>query len=202
MTTAESFPLHWPLGYNRTKYKKKSSFKQTMDGAQRFLRAELTRLGADKVIISTNIPIRNDGGMYTAWMGKKIEDPGVALYFKYKEKDVVMCCDQYETVWENTYALGKGIEALRGMERWGVSDFMERAFMGFTALPEASGMVVTQKKAWFELLGVSENATEAEILSAYREKAKETHPDKGGTPEQFTVIQDAYQEGIKKFANA
>jgi hypothetical protein len=171
-----------------------------MDGAQRFLRAELSRLGAKNVIVSTNIPVRNDGGMYVDWMRKKIDDPGVALYFHYKGKDVAMCCDQYETVWENIYALGKGIEALRGMERWGVSDFLERAFTGFTALPEAQGMVTT-KKPWFDVLGVAENSTEDEIYRAYREKAKETHPDKGGTPEQFDVVQTAYQEGVKKFKN-
>lgn len=193
----EAFPLHWAPGYQRTdSYKRKDSkFKQTMEGAQNFLRDELKRLGARDLIVSTNIPVRRDGGMYTDYMHKRLEDPGVAIYFKYKEKDISMCCDQYLRVWENVYALGKGIEALRGMERWGVSDFLERAFTGFTALNEA--IATPYKRPWFEILGIPENATEDQIKTAYREKVKIHHPDAGGNVNEFHAVQAAYEEGLK-----
>lgn len=193
----EAFPLYWPVGYKRTNSRTWSRFKVTMDKAQRFLRDELSRMGATGLIISTNIPVKKDGMLYADWMNKKIDDPGVAIYFKYKGKDVSMCCDQYNKVWENIYALGKGIEALRGMERWGVSDFLDRAFTGFTALPEAT---VTNEKTWCEILEVQPWATADQIKEAYRKKAMEVHPDKGGTSEMFNRVQTAYQQGMSNLA--
>lgn len=194
----EAFPLYWPVGYKRTKSRFGSRFKVTMDIAQRFLRDELSRMGATDLIVSTNIPVRKDGMLYVDWMNKKIDDPGVAIYFKYKGKGVSMCCDQYEKIWENVYALGKGIEALRGMERWGVSDFLERAFTGFTALPEST---ITNEKTWCEILEVQPWANAVEIKNAYRKKSMEAHPDKGGTTEMFNRIAKAYEQGISQLNN-
>lgn len=168
---AEAFPLHWPVGYRRSPIKKDSKFKQTMDGAQRFLREELTRLGAKNIIVSTNIPLRKDGGMYADQMHRLHPDPGVAVYFKHKERDIVMCCDQYVRVWENVYALGKAIEAIRGLERWGVSEFIERAFTGFTAID------APQEKNWWDVLNVHRVSTPETIKDSYRKLVKEWHPD-------------------------
>jgi hypothetical protein len=187
----ESFPLYWPVGYKRTESRKRSLFKVTMDNAQQFLRNEIKRMGAKDLIVSTNIPTRKDGGLYSDWMSKRIEDPGVAIYFKYKDQNISMCCDQYHKVWENVYALGKGIEALRGMERWGVSDFLERAFTGFTALAEKN------EREWWQVLGVEAKATEQEIKDAYRKRAKQSHPDAGGNIDMFNEVNRAYNKGLE-----
>jgi hypothetical protein len=193
----EAFPLHWPEGYKRTNpgYRKRSQFKQTMDGAQRFLRAEVDRLGASSLIVSSNIPIRQDGGMYADWMRKKIDDPGVAIYFKYKGKDVSMCCDQYVSIWENVYALGKGIEALRGMERWGVSEFLDRAFTGFTALPSSNAIATID--IWLVLgLNVKPDNVDA-VHAAYKAAAKKAHPDTGGSTIAFQQLQEAHNKALR-----
>ena len=188
----EAYPLCWPDGYKRTapEYRFNSKFKQGMDTAQRFLRMEVQRIGGSDLIVSTNLPVRNDGGLYTDWMKRKIDDPGVAIYFQYKKKSISMCCDQYRSVWENIYALGKGIEALRGMERWGVSDFLERAFTGFTALP--SSAVIIQRDIW-EVLGLdAKPAKFDDVKNAYRKKSFEVHPDKGGSAAAFQELNSAY----------
>jgi DnaJ-class molecular chaperone len=45
---------------------------------------------------------------------------------------------------------------------------------------------------FYNILGVSKDASEDEIKQAYRKLAKEHHPDKGGSKEKFQKIQEAY----------
>jgi hypothetical protein len=120
--TKESFPLHWPLGYKRTEYRKDSPYRRTPGSAQEQLRKELNKIGAKNVIVSSNARLQKDGFMYADAMGRAA-DPGVAVYFNYKGKEVVLCCDTYEQIWENVCAIGLTIQKLRIIERDGVSDF-------------------------------------------------------------------------------
>ena len=51
------------------------------------------------------------------------------------------------------------------------------------------------KRDYYEVLGVSKNASDAEIKSAFRKKAKEFHPDinkSADAPEKFKEAQEAY----------
>jgi len=50
----------------------------------------------------------------------------------------------------------------------------------------------------FKILGVSPNATKEEVQKAYREKAKKAHPDGGGSHEEMTKVNAAW-EAIKRF---
>jgi molecular chaperone DnaJ len=53
---------------------------------------------------------------------------------------------------------------------------------------------MAEKKDYYELLGVSKDASEAEITAAYRSGAKSLHPDKpGGDAEKYIVFQKAYE---------
>lgn len=191
----ESFPLSWPLGYKTTKShdRKQSRFDQTAEKVQKYLREELSRLGAEKIVISTNVQLRKDGYFYADMANSAIAEPGAAVYFQYKKKDIVMCCDQYLTVTDNIYAIAKSINAIRDMERWGVSDFIERTFAGFKALP-----VHTNGHKWWVVLGIKENASQEEIKAAYKALSKVRHPDVGGDPASFSALTEAYQQGIKQ----
>lgn len=46
----------------------------------------------------------------------------------------------------------------------------------------------------YDILQIDPDADESEIVRAYRERAKETHPDQGGTPEAFQRVRAAYEE--------
>ena len=48
-------------------------------------------------------------------------------------------------------------------------------------------------KDYYDILGVSKSASQDEIKAAFRKKAHEHHPDKGGDAEKFKEYNEAYQ---------
>ena len=48
-------------------------------------------------------------------------------------------------------------------------------------------------KTFYDVLGVSKNATDKEIKSAFRKLAQKYHPDAGGDEEKFKEISEAYE---------
>jgi len=119
-------------------------------------------------------------------------DNGVAVYFTWKNNQYVLACDTYYTMAENLRAIEKSIEAIRGLERWGASDILARAFSGFKALNSAP------VEAPYTILDLSENCSRDEINSAYRKLAKKFHPDNRETGDQqkFIKIKEAYDQLI------
>lgn len=197
MNNIEAYPLCWPVAYSRTVDPIKSKFKTTLGKARDYLTSEIGRLKANDLILSTNIPTKQNGELYADWQRYRIDDHGVAVYFTYKGKQVCLCCDKYERIYENVHAIARTIEALRQIDRDGVSDFLDHTFTGFQALPEKSEIFT--KSVW-EILGLSAQPTSVDIVhSAYKNMAKILHPDKGGSNEAFSELSQAYQQALQYF---
>lgn len=197
----EAYPLQWPSGWKRTAKPRDSKFGKwnnrptTARGRDEVIQ-ELKRLTGDdrlKIIISTNLRVKLDGFPYSGQ--REPDDTGVAVYFKHNGDDMVIACDSFKTIGENLTGIARTIEALRGIDRWGCSELLHRAFTGFKALPEKI------KYPWYEILGLPASATPEQIKTAYRKKAYETHPDHGGTTTLFDEVQKAYEEALSQFAN-
>lgn len=182
----QSFPLCWPDGQPRTPRaaRKRGQFNMTLGVAVAELRDEVGRLGARDLIVSTNVRTKPNGMPYAG--EREPDDPGVAVYFTWGKGQRAVACDTYDAVWKNIRAITHCLDALRALERHGSSAILERAFRGFAALPAAATV-----PSWWQVLGVPPDASPGEIEDAYRRKALETHPDKGGSAEAFARVAEA-----------
>lgn len=190
----QAYPLSWPATQKRTvRYIRKSwqgGRGLTVARALEGILHEARLLGARNVVVSSNIKLRIDG--LPRSNQPRPEDAGVAVYFDRKGKPLVFACDQYDKPQENMRAIAKHLEAIRGMDRWGVGS-LDQAFTGYQALPDSS---IT----WWSELGLSERpATADDLRRAYRNAAKLAHPDRGGTAEQMARVAKAFEDGERFF---
>lgn len=58
---------------------------------------------------------------------------------------------------------------------------------------QINGITNNTMSKYHDILGLKPGATEEEVKKAYRKKAMESHPDKGGNEEEFKKIVDAYE---------
>lgn len=213
----EAFPLQWPASKIRTPVGSrkrarfsdvKSEYKKysNMDGGytQRTVKAVSVassiirllkefqtykgRVNMKEVVISTNLPVSRNGFPYSD--KREPEDCGVAVYFTLDKVDYCFPCDKWDRVADNIAAIASHLNAMRGMERWGVGEYHD-VFTGFKAIPET----INVRNIW-EVLGIRRTTDLEEIRIAYRNKAKILHPDAGGNKNAFQELQDAYNSAL------
>jgi hypothetical protein len=205
-----AYPLQWPAGWPRTpshklqdskyrfrrtgRYSKSQSPFWTFAEARNALNDELDRLGARNLVLSSNFDLRLDG-QPSAKAGNP-HDRGIAIYFTFKGKQMVMACDAHVRAEENMRSLTLAIEAMRQLERHGGGVMMERAFEGFQALP-APGAA----RPWRDVLEFREEAilTRDMIDSRFRRLATIRHPDRpGGSHDAMAELNAAKAAALKE----
>lgn len=192
----QAYPLAWPEGWKRTPLhmrKSHSPFSTTFDRARRDLLEELRKLGARHVVISSWLPLRLDGQPRSDVARRRIEDPGVAVYFELRGRQMVMARDLYSNIHDNIRSIGLAIEHMRGLERHGGAAMMERAFEGFASLPPPA-----TKDHW-AVIGIAPTKDYDAILHAFRTMAKTVHPDSGGSAEAMRELIEARDAALKEF---
>ena len=198
----ESYPLSWPVGRPRSRFTQPARFHRrasragsqytykaevTLHQGMTAVRDELSRLDATDVVVSTNIPVRQDGLPYANV--REPDDHGVAVYFRLKSGVHCLACDRWNRVADNLSAIAHHIDALRAMDRWGVGD-LAQAFAGYKALP-AMGAA----KPWWEILGFKEPPAVIDTVSRrVCEMRFEHHPDHGGNQTRAAEINAAFDE--------
>jgi hypothetical protein len=215
----KAYPLSWPEGWKRCKSRTQAAFNKTkepryQDGqpiyqgksrlsvadAVRRVIAELSRMGVPdwNTIISTNVPLRLDG---LPRSDQEPSDPGVAVYWvKPGSKTQEMRCmaiDRYTRVADNLAAVAATLEAMRAIERHGGAEILNRAFLGFAALPEKAS------QPWREVLGIAAETvpTPALVQERFRVLVKVHHPDAGGKDEEFRRIMQARDAALMELAS-
>jgi hypothetical protein len=185
----EAYPLHWPAGWPRSRRPQPSRFEASFTKVRDGLYGQIKLLGGTHIVLSSNVPLRRDG-LPLAGQRQPV-DKGVAVYFLRKGKSMAFACDRWDKVEDNIRAVEKTIEAIRGIERWGASEMMERAFTAFEALP-------APKSHWV-ILGLSPGASKADVQRAWRAKAESAHPDReGGSTALMAEINAARDAAMKE----
>ncbi len=201
----EAYPLAWPAHRKRRpwdsrvrgdfseKVDAKKSRRVTLDTACDRLEAEVLRLGGIYPVISTNVELRMDGRPRRD--RAMPADPGVCVYFQLGGKPYALACDTYTEVAQNIAAVANHIDTLRRQERYGVATAAE-SLQAFTALPPP-------KTCWEILgLGTGNASSAADVQRAWRERARDHHPDQGGSHSSMAEVNAARDAALKIIGDA
>ncbi len=97
--------------------------------------------------------------------------------------------DDQDTPEDNLRAIYLALEDLRMIEKRGLRDLVGNALLQIAA---------PRQRTWRDVLGLDPGVDwrRGDIEHAYRAKAREAHPDAGGSPEAFVELQRAYAAAI------
>lgn len=167
-----------PADRRRSRFTFKASWASTLD----LLDRELRHLGARNIVIGCGLreqDIRRDG--WPRASARDPEHPGVEVSFDTDHGRLVYATDVCERWEHNVRAIALGLEALRAVDRHGITRRGEQ-YAGFKALP-AGGPSVARG---LELIRRHGGVRQALIA---------THPDRGGDPDEFADVQAAREAG-------
>jgi hypothetical protein len=159
-----------------------SPFLASLADTVNVLERELRMLDARQVVIQVALDerdIRLDGFPKS---GRLAAHPGVILAFESKWGPLQYATDEFWSWEDNLRGVALAMEALRKVDRYGVSKRGEQ-YVGWKAIPQFSGGFQSREQAqqWIEEHG------------GYREAARTLHPDNAetGDEEEFKKLQQA-----------
>lgn len=190
--------LDWPAEFDRTPPEDRKpyphGFRVSRSEAFESILSELRTMGAKNVQLDTGAEHQKQNPN-KPYANASFDDPGVVVRFEHEGTQYAMPCDTWSNPRDNARAIARTLDAKRALTRYGV-ETIESEFRRHELPPGDGSMdeavVAGPGDAPHEILGVSLNASDTEIKAAYREKVKETHPDKSnGNRREYIRVQEA-----------
>lgn len=184
----------WPHPVTRSRRGRpfKASWSQTLT----LLERELLHLEAKQVVVGIGLKesdIRLDG-MPRADAREPMH-PGVELSFDSMHGRLTYPTDVCSHWQQNVRSIALGLEALRAVDRYGVSK-QGQQYAGWKELPSGLGrgvIIASSDEAMEILMEAADIFDGGNIEALFREAARRTHPDHGGDTEEFLRVQAAYE---------
>lgn len=188
----------WPE--TPTRSRQRARFDTGYEATKDLLERECRHLGAREVVIQVAIPesdIRIDGTYPKA--NARSEHPGVIVSFDSKHGPLRYATDTFTHWNDNLRAIALGLEALRKVDRYGVSKGGEQ-YRGWNALPPGGTPMGAAKMTVDEAARILADASHSSLVvvddpdaveATYRRAVKNTHPDVGGDPDHFRLVKEA-----------
>ena len=180
----------WPR--ELTEARKPNPFFTDLPDSKKLLRYEVGRLDGERIVVQVALvedDFRVDG---TPKLRAEYYHPGVIVNFESKHGPLRYMTDEFDSWPANLHAVARGLEALRKLERYGISSRGEQ-YTGWRQL-ESGGMgreaAIELLREWGGLIPLHAEDPER-IKSAYRRSAQVTHPDTGGSEHMFNAVQTA-----------
>lgn len=182
--------------------RKQATFKATYPATLGLLAREAAMLGGRELVLQVDIPeryIRTDGLPYAN--ARYGSNPGVVVSFGSSHGPLRYATDAFTEWQDNLRAVALSLEALRAVDRYGVSKRGEQ-YAGWRALEGGSSPVfgsADEALDWMVRYYAADRGwdlTEASPLpprDLYRQLAKMLHPDAGGDPAAWGRLDAARQ---------
>lgn len=186
----ESWPGKRRASYDRRNSPFDSTYPQTLD----LLERELNHLNAQNIIVQAEVDlgqVRNDGWLKS---NAAVRGPAVILSFSRQKEEFSYPCDTFNHWQANIRAIALSLEALRKVDRYGVTSNGQQ-YQGFKRLvaPDSIDVRAAAVAILAALSGraISASPSTDEVDAAYRAAAKRCHPDVSAGKNDWARLQGA-----------
>lgn len=189
-----------------------SRFTSTWSQALDLLQREYEQLRGKHLVIEVDVRERDIGKHGQVRADAQAATPAVRVAFESKFGPIVMATDRFQGGgygikmhgWQlNVYAIAKSLEALRMVDRYGVTKRGEQ-YTGWKALPAGSGLVPSGMTTDLALDVITrESNTDpallvgagSDVLAVWAKKARaNSHPDRNnGDRSRWNAVEEAVQ---------
>jgi hypothetical protein len=180
-----------------TETRTRSPFSAGWGDTTYLLRREAAQLDAPEIVLQLAVGeggIRNDGWIRA---DARPEHPGVIVSIESRQGPLSFPCDAFTDWQSNVRAIALGMEALRRVDRYGITKRGEQ-YDGWKAIGPAAMTADDAARILIDAAGAGGTWDPEDIIGArplisdlYRRAARVLHPDAGGDPEVFARVAEA-----------